>query len=313
VIIVQCPNCSSRFRFGPTDEMRTHYTMRCSVCRHVFEYTVEQEMSIDEEFDMLVRSAGAEHPAEHPVEPTTEQAAVGEEADTGLAEALQDEEATEQAPSSTKAEDVPAESVMREIDSILGASDEAEAGTVEELPAEAGRRMGRIWIAAAAVCLIVIIAAMLWVFRERIYSLTGTGGVPAPQAQGHGPLFTIGEGDVACELLTHEREGSVLVIRGTLKKITQRPVESVLVEARVYDREHHLMESRIAYAGIVPDTSEFMRQPRADIDALLTAEPVTPGSTLPVGDIPFAVAFFGKAAREGASFQVEVKEIHWKE
>jgi hypothetical protein len=86
------------------------------------------------------------------------------------------------------------------------------------------------------------------------------------------------------------------------------------VEARVYDREHHLMESRIAYAGIVPDTSEFMRQPRADIDALSRAEPVTPGLDPSCGGHTLRPwPFFGKAAREGASFQVEVKEIHWKE
>ena len=80
----------------------------------------------------------------------------------------------------------------------------------------------------------------------------------------------------------------------------------------VFDNAGNLMESRIAYAGIVPDMSEFARQPRADIDALLTADPATPGSTLPTGDIPFAVAFFGKAASEGVSYRVEVKEIRWK-
>ena len=85
-----------------------------------------------------------------------------------------------------------------------------------------------------------------------------------------------------------------------------------MVQARVYDRNNTFIDSRNAYAGIVPDTAELMRQNGVDIESLLSAEPKTFGALSTSKDIPFAVVFFGKPAHEGVSFQVEVKEFHWK-
>ena len=101
------------------------------------------------------------------------------------------------------------------------------------------------------------------------------------------------------------------MIKGVIKKLTSKPLKSVLVEARVYDPAGALMESRSTYAGVVPKSSELM-QKSSDIDLLLTAEPRTLGVLETSPDIPFVVFFFGKPAREGTSFKVEVKEFHWK-
>ena len=113
-------------------------------------------------------------------------------------------------------------------------------------------------------------------------------------------------------MLTNHKEGSVLVIKGVIKKLTSKPLESVMVQARVYGKDNKLIDTRNAYAGIVPDSSELMRQESDDINILLTAEPRTMGALSSSQDIPFAVAFFGKPALEGTSFQVEVKEFRWR-
>jgi hypothetical protein len=127
-----------------------------------------------------------------------------------------------------------------------------------------------------------------------------------------GPYFNIPENKITYELLSNEKEGSVLVVKGSVKKLIPKTVESILIEARIYNDAGKQLESRLAYAGIVPDTSEFTRQVSKDIEALLTSEPAAPGSSMPPEDIPFAVAFFGKSAQEATSFQIEVKEFHWK-
>jgi len=294
--------------------------MRCSVCQHLFEYTIEQELSLDQEFDMLVSSTVAPEPQPSPSPPSTEtdeplEETLGHEpgADLTLAETSGQEPGVE-APAGDSPVHHSTESVMREIDSILGSAEQGEEVAGGEIVEEAPKRRGRVLkIAAAVAGMVAIAVALVWVFSERGVFFTKPAEKPKATAEhGTGPFFVIDEKSLTHELLTHEQEGSVLVIRGTLKQLTSTPVESVTVEARVFDNAGNLMESRIAYAGIVPDMSEFARQPRADIDALLTADPATPGSTLPTGDIPFAVAFFGKAASEGVSYRVEVKEIRWK-
>ncbi|HOM30308.1 MAG TPA: DUF3426 domain-containing protein [Deltaproteobacteria bacterium] len=312
MIVIECPNCRSKFRFVQPDPAKTTYMMRCSVCRHVFEHTIDQGLSLEEEFDLLVQKAGTRQDKEQEsptLRPTEQEGIVETPGD--VPEAVE-----EGAQVHVEGEEPPTESVMREIDSILGAAEET-AVTEEEAPVaveETSRTRTVLKAAAAVACIVVIAAALGWFFKDRILPLSGRQdqGLPS-QPKTAGPFFEIDERNVTHELLTHEQEGAVLVIRGTLRKISGVPVESVMVEARVYDRAGALMEKRIAYAGIVPDTSEFVRQPRADIDALLTSDPATPGSTLPGGDIPFAVAFFGKTAREASSYQVEVKDIRWRQ
>jgi hypothetical protein len=156
-------------------------------------------------------------------------------------------------------------------------------------------------------------AGSLWVFQDKIPFFGKSNRIQNQTSLlERGPFFNIEEDSITHEILSHDKEGSVLVIRGKLRKLTPKPVDSILIEARLLDKSGKQLESRLAYAGIIPDSSEFIRQESKDIDALLTSQPATSGSSMPSGNIPFAVAFFGKSIREGVSFQVEVKEFHWK-
>jgi hypothetical protein len=280
--------------------------MRCSICQHIFSY--EPEVSLEKEFDMLLSSTPVEdEPAitEPPAAPET----VFEEASMEITETPEEDIPPEPEP---KEEQAAPESVIREIDSILGTGSQAPEEEEEAVPEEPQKK-SPLKIALLIICLsVVAVSSFLIFFGNKIgfFWQAKPDIVQTPMQKG--PFFTINEQKLIYEMLTHEQEGSVLVIKGNIKKISTRPVESVMVEARVYDRGGKLIESRLAYAGIVPDTSEFTKQPQKDIDALLTSDPSSPGSTLPANDIPFAVAFFGKPAQEGSSFQVEVKDIRWK-
>jgi hypothetical protein len=282
--------------------------MRCSVCQHVFTYTIEpEEVSLEKEFDMLLSSESVENPpaaeASPPVNEPTFEDSVLENTEAPL-------ESPTEGAAPEEASTAPG-SVIREIDSILGAGTEEEAVEEEaELP-ETGKR-SYLKVAVLVICIFTAVFAGLWLMKDKIPFLKEASKETPTATPLKGPFFTIDEPSLSFELLTHEQEGSVLVVKGNLRKITDKPVESVMVEARVYDKAGKLIESRLAYAGIVPDTSEFTKQPQKDIDALLTSDPSSPGSTLPASDIPFAVAFFGKPAQDGASFKVEVKDIRWK-
>lgn len=302
MIVVQCPNCHSKFRFTHDDAERTTFRMRCSVCQYVFEHNIEPEVSLDREFDMLLSSKATPEPAQE------SESAFGR----------QSQEIVETPPGEAPPEEAPAEetaateSVIREIDSLLGSATAAEQEMEEVEPEEEKGRTSHLKVAVLVACLFIMAMASLWLFKDRILFFQDTVAERHQAPVEKGPFFAIDENTISQEILTHEQEGSVLVIRGNIRKITPKPVESVMVEARVYDRAGKLVESRLAYAGIVPDITEFTRQPQKDIDALLTSDPASPGSTLPAGDIPFAVAFYGKSAQEGASFKVEVKELRWK-
>jgi hypothetical protein len=281
--------------------------MRCSICQHIFSYTIEPEVSLEKEFDMLLSSTPAQDApaiAESPTAPET----VFEEASMEIIETPEEDMSPEPEP---KEEQAAPESVIREIDSILGTGSQAPEEEEEPVDEET-KKKSPLKIVLLIICLFVVALSSLWLLRDKIgfFGQVKPDTVQTPIQKG--PFFTIDEQKLIYEMLTHEQEGSVLVIKGNLKKISARPVESVMVEARVYDRGGKLIESRLAYAGIVPDTSEFTKQPQKDIDALLTADPSSPGSTLPANDTPFAVAFFGRPAQEGSSFQVEVKDIRWK-
>ncbi|MGO9145791.1 MAG: zinc-ribbon domain-containing protein [Desulfomonilia bacterium] len=302
MVIVNCPSCHSKFRFSQEGLTQGTIKMRCSVCQHVFSYTMESDVSLEKEFDILLSSKPVEA-APAVDESLSAQESVLEEASMEISET----------PPESKSEGSQAatESVIREIDSILGTGSDA-AETEEESEPQETEKKSHLKIAVLIICLIVAACASLWLLRDKI-PFFHEAKQESPQATLlKGPFFSIDEHGLTYEMLTHEQEGSVLVIKGNLRKITAKPVESVMVEARVYDKTGKLIESRLAYAGIVPDTSEFTKQPQKDIDALLTSDPASPGSTLPSSDIPFAVAFFGKPAQEVSSFQVEVKDIRWK-
>ncbi len=308
MIIVNCPSCHSKFRFSEEGLSQNTIKMRCSICQHIFSYTIESEVSLEKEFDMLLSSDPVRDSSTQAQAPPSE-SGVFDESFTEITETPADE-IPQETPAPQESEAAP-ESVIREIDSILGTGGEA-AEEEEEIIPEEPRKRSALKIAVLVICLIVAALASLWLLRDKIPFLRQAKHELAQTPIQKGPFFAIEEQNLVYEMLTHEQEGSVLVIKGNLKKISERSVESVMVEARVYDNGGNLIESRLAYAGIIPDTSEFTRQPPRDIDALLTSDPASPGSTLPSSDIPFAVAFFGKPAQMGSSFQVEVKDIRWK-
>ncbi|HQP31353.1 MAG TPA: hypothetical protein PLB81_08490, partial [Deltaproteobacteria bacterium] len=147
-------------------------------------------------------------------------------------------------------------------------------------------------------------------FKDIMQTVKGT-----PEAMPdleRGPFFAISGEDITYEIVINRVEGTTLVVKGLVQKLTKKPLKSLLVEVRIYDQNKNLLATKTAYGGILPDQEEFASNKEADIDTLLTAEPQSLGALSSADEIPFAVAFFGRAAQEGVSFQVEVKEFLWQ-
>lgn len=308
--IIECPNCQSKFKVGDAILEREQVKLRCSYCSHVFTYQTRQdqntqELSLEQEFENLLSGEGKKPPAEDFELEETVIKEVGEEPET----------LSKVGPLGVpfKESEAQPDSVIREIDSILGASEEVGGYRAIERPTEGKPetpKTGRYWVWGLAGLIVIILGVGAYFYKDIMHAFKG-GPEPLPDLE-RGPFFSIPDDGITYEIVINRQEGTALVVKGLAQKLVQRPLKSLLVEVRVYDQNKTLLATKTAYGGILPDQEEFIANKEADIDALLTAEPQSLGALSSADEIPFAVAFFGKAAQEGVTFQVEVKEFHWQ-
>jgi len=304
--VIECPNCQSKFKVGDAVLEREQVKLRCSYCAHVFTYQTRQELSLEQEFESLLSSEGKKPPAEDFELEETEIKEVSEEA-------AETEANVGPLGVPFKESEAQPDSVIREIDSILGASEEVGTYRAIEHPSvveEEAPRTGRYWAWGLLGLIVIVLGVGGYFFKDIMQAVKST-----PQGVSdleRGPFFTIPGDGITYEIVINRVEGTTLVVKGLAQKLVKRPLKSLLVEVRVYDRNKALLATKTAYGGILPDQEEFIANKEAEIDALLTAEPQSLGALNSADEIPFAVAFFGKAAQEGVSFQVEVKEFHWQ-
>lgn len=313
--VIECPKCGSKFKIEKDLIAKESIKMRCSVCSHVFVHSLVEKEPLENDFDLLIGTNDGELQEKPLREDFSRSLSEGIPLDAGTSEitesmvAEEGEKTGEEAP---KEEELQPDSVIREIDTILGASE--MSSTEDDLPPEMQVSPGMSFKSKAVIALVALAVVCTCILGAKLflpYLNKDQKELAAPVLE-RGPFFNIPDAGVTYEILANDSEGAVLVVRGVIKKLTAKPLKSILVEARIYDQSSTLMESRNAYANIVPENSELMRQKSADIETLLSAEPRSMGVLETAQEIPFAVVFFGKSAREGASFKVEVKEFHWK-
>lgn len=301
--VVECPSCRSRFKIDKYALPKKTVKMRCSVCSHIFSYSPVEEGVIEQDFDNIIGTRDSQ------IEEDFSQASLAADLTEGISESGETKEP--EGGEATEIEVQP-ESVIREIDSILGAGEEV-AGENEQISRESSGKRSIFRVLVPVALIVIVFAGIgLWIMKDSLPFFKQTSGAQNQPVLERGPFFSIPDESVTYEMFANSSEGSVLVVKGIIRKLTPKPLKSVMVQARVYDRNSNLIESRNAYAGIIPESAELIRQKGSDIETLLSAEPSTMGVLATSPDIPFAVAFFGRPAREGFSFQVEVKEFHWK-
>lgn len=290
--VVECPHCHSRFNLDETAIDKDTIKLRCSVCSEVFSLSLKEETSsLEQEFDSLLS------------EDTSESITIEET----------DEDSTEKDQGQAQQAKTPEhESVIREIDAILGSGDEVKGQEPDKEPTEGQtRKSKKLWVVLTLV-LLLFVSVGLWLFL----------GLPPMDSQDQetqektslerGPFFEIKDKSVTYKRINNRKEGTILVVKGIVHKLSPKKVEYVLLQTRVYDKDQHLLSSIDSYAGIIPNTQGLKQLSRKEIHMLLTSTPKTIGILGSSTDIPFIVPFFSATAQKGTSFQVEVKGFHWQ-
>ena len=279
-MIIECPSCQSKFNLDDGQLTRDKVKLRCRICSKVFVYEKTALSNLEQEFENLLTES--------------ESAAL-----------LND--LPETPPSADGEPEAPAETAAAE--EHAAAESEASLPPAEEL--EPLRRSRRALVFGLILALLVTGGAAGYYY----FFLTPTPLKPAiklPLAKPAAPPMTIAQGSLSYELLPRENGETVLVIRGTVKRLTNRAVSSVLLEAKLYDEGAQLLETKQFYAGIVPQKEEFIAQSDEVIDSLLLAAPAADAPAIALKEIPFALAFFGASAKQAATAQIEVKTIQWQ-
>jgi predicted Zn finger-like uncharacterized protein len=199
VMIIQCPNCHSKFRFSGMIRAG-HLQMRCSVCHHVFEHSIEPEAILDREFEMLLSSRAAPEPAPEPEAPLG-----------GDTRRSSRHRARSLLPKKFRPKSRPQLKPSYGDRSLLGSASKEELEVEGQFPKSRGKKKPpegrRPRHMPARVCHGFAVA-----FKDKLlFSRNHAGAAPGPG--GKGPLFVIDEGTLSHEILAHEQEGNVLVIK----------------------------------------------------------------------------------------------------
>ena len=295
--IIECPNCKSKFNLAENLINQENPKMRCSICSHVFDYQTGKTPSIEQEFESLLTGENELYHSDK----TEEKPSSGTQVpDNRTVPKIQQES------------DVQPESVVKEIDSILGAAQEPDSVKDEHPPKASAESKGSKKLLYSMLLILIIAGIGLWFTRDMLFPPKETPESSQAYVVQNQPFFHIPDDSVTYELMNNPMEGSVLLITGMINKNSQKAIRSVLVQARLYNQDQKILETRNAYAGIVPDSNELVRQSKETIYSLLSAEPQTMGTLATSQEIPFVIVFFGNSALEGRSFQVEVKEFNWQ-
>ncbi|MBN1634929.1 MAG: zinc-ribbon domain-containing protein [Deltaproteobacteria bacterium] len=295
--IIECPNCKSKFKLDENFINNENPKMRCSICSHVFDYQNRKTPSIEQEFESLLTGENELYHADE----------LGEKTSSGTQ--VPD---TRTVPEIQQESEAQPESVIKEIDSILGSAQEPEIEEDALSPKASAESKGSKKLLFSMLLILIIAGIGLWFTRNIFFPPKETSESSQEYVVQNQPFFHIPNDSVTYELMNNPMEGSVLLIKGMINKNSQKAIRSVLVQARLYNQDQKILETRNAYAGIVPDSNELVRQSKETIYSLLSAEPQTMGTLATSQEIPFVIVFFGNSAHEGSSFQVEVKEFNWQ-
>ncbi len=279
-MVIECPKCQSKFNLDESQFAGQSLKLRCKICTHVFTHQFEGETpSLEEEFESLISAED-------------ESKDLSQEND---------------APAVAINNGAQPESVIKEIDSILGSGEdvEEETGTKKEtLKKKKKKSMTPLLL----LLLLLLIAGGGAYYYYMNYMQVEETAPAVPEEKG--PFLHIPKEQITYERSVNPDEGDVLIVKGIVIKLTTKPLDSVMLQARLYDKEKNLLETRNIYAGVIPDIAEFERKSAAEINGLLSAAPKELGEFAESREIPFIVAFFGNA--DGPrSVQVEIKEFNW--
>ena len=271
-MIIACPNCSSKFKVDDSLLQKQGIKMRCSVCSNIFTPQRETPDAIEPETAKSEIKGLQDKKSRHSV--PYESAPI----DTGL----------------TFSEDKPKVPVI-----------EKTVITKKDRP-----RNTRNTLTGLFAMIIIIIALILSYSKGgglKFFDKNDTSTKQSPVYP-----FSIKDTDIAFKYLNTEGQGQILIIKGIVRKNENKPLKTLLVEIRIYDKDNKLLATKLVYAGKVLLDTDFLLKKEPDIDAILMDSSKSLGVLSQVNEIPYSVAFYGQPVLNTSSIQTEVKEYIWQ-
>lgn len=274
-MIITCPNCSSKFKVDDSLLQKQGIKMRCSVCSNIF--TPQRETP-----DATEHETGKSDPGDL-WDKKSRQSVPYESApiDTGL----------------TFSEDKPSVIKVPVIEKTVI--------TKKDRPRNIRNTLTGLF------AMIIIIIALILSYSKggglRFFEKNDTSTQQSPVYP-----FSIKDTDIAFKYLNTENQGQILIIKGIVRKNENKPLKTLLVEIRIYDKDNKLLATKSVYAGKVLLDTDFLIKKEPDIDAILMDSSKSLGVLSQVNEIPYSVAFYGEPVLNTSSIQTEVKEYIWQ-
>jgi predicted Zn finger-like uncharacterized protein len=275
-MIIACPNCSSKFKVDDTLVQKQGIKMRCSVCSNIF--TLKMEIPDVNEPETGKSEIEDIQDKKSRYSTSYESAPI----DTGL----------------TFSGDKP--SVIKE--PVI----EKPVITKKDKPRSIKNTLTGLF------AMIIIIIALILSYSKggglRFFEKNDdTSTQQAPVYP-----FSIKDTDTAFKYLNTEDRGQILIIKGLVRKNENKPLKTLQVEIRIYDKGNKLLATKTVYAGTVLLDTDYLIKKEPDIDTILMDSSKPLGVLSEVNEIPYSVAFYGQSVLNTSSIQAEVKEYIWQ-
>jgi predicted Zn finger-like uncharacterized protein len=276
-MIITCPKCSSKFKVDDSLVQKQGIKMRCSVCSNVFMPEIEIP---DTNKDKTGKSE-----IENLQDKKTSRPGIPYESapiDTGL----------------TYSEDKP--SAIKE--PVI----EKPSSTKKDKP----RSIKNTLTGFLAMIIIIVALILSYSKGDGLRFFEKRDGTSAQQAPSY--LFSLKDTDTAFKYLNTEDRGQILIIKGIVRKNENKPLKTLQVEIRIYDKDNKLIAAKTVYAGKVLLDTDYLIKKEPDVDAILMDSSKPLGVLSKVNEIPYSVAFYGQSVLNTSSIQAEVKEYSWQ-
>lgn len=287
-MIVQCPECRTRFQLDEERVSSDQVKLRCSKCTHVFtlEEAARQQTPLEKE---PAGSADAESEfASWETPSAPEESGGGEYEDT-----VQPAGAGEDVGESPAGQETTSDSLQAKADVLEGLEEDVP-------PAKRSSRKG-LWILLILLALGVLSAAGYFLFPNLVSDLPFVrGGGPGSDLSQKTGMDIEGVKDIALQdvrqyFVNNEKVGELFVIEGSAVNNFPTVKERIKLQAELYDAQGQVVQSKQFLCGNTASLFQLQVLSREELNAVLQAKVgvLTNNTNLETGQaVPFMVVFY---------------------
>lgn len=291
-MIVQCPECRTRFQLDEEKVSSDQVKLRCSRCAHVFslEEAAGRQASLENKPDVSEEDQPefASWEAARVTGSAPEEAAGGEPDD-----------AVEPGVGSEDSGEIPADQET-ESDTPQAKADLLEGLEEDAAPARRPPRKG-LWILLILLALAALSAAGYFLFPGLVSDLPFVrGGSSGPDMSQKAAADIEGVKDIALQdvrqyFVNNEKVGELFVIEGSAVNNFPAVKERVKLQAELYDAQGQVVQSKQFLCGNTASLFQLQVLSREELNAVLQAKVgvLTNNTNLTTGQaVPFMVVFY---------------------